>query len=272
MDSAAFRYYRGRVEGAARLTLGRAKESLRGIRSRKIFVLGTGRSGTHWLGHILAGHPEMHVDFEKAPIFPWVTEVALDPGAKPRLLPRILRQYRAEHALASPRHYVDKTHPTIWIAEELAEAFPEALFVGIRRSPYGTVASMLQHDGVMSWIHDWRRYPLPNAFLGIGEGEAERYESLSLAARCALRWRSHSERLDAVGRRLGERCLALDYESLQDDTERQLARLTGFLGLADPIPLPEIRRASRDRWRQELSAQQIAEIDAILEEPRRATA
>jgi hypothetical protein len=236
---------------------GLAVAGLRAPASRKIFVIGTGRSGTHWLGHILSGHPQIRVDFEKPPIFPWVTQIALDPSVKPRLLPKVLRQYRAEHALAAPRHYADKTHPTIWIADELALAFPEALFVGIKRSVHGTVASMLKHQGVMKWIHDWRSYPVPNRFLGIGPAEAADYEALSLAARCALRWRAHTEQLHRVAERLGDRCLLMDYEALQQETERELCRLGGFLELDTAIPVPEVRRTER-------SAEQIAEIDAIV--------
>lgn len=259
------RYYRERASGVARLALGLARTRWRPVESKKIFIIGTGRSGTHWVGHILNAHTDIHVDIEKPPIFPWVTEVAVNQAAKQQLLPRILNQYRAEHGLAAPRHYADKSHPTIWIADELSEAFPEAVFVGIKRSVYGTVASMLKHDGVMRWIHDWRRYPVPNRFLGIGEGEADGYEAHSLAARCAMRWRSHVERLDEIKGRLGDRCMILEYEALQGQPDRELAALGEFLRLKSPIPRPEIRHGSLNRWKDELSPKQIVDIDAVVQ-------
>lgn len=248
----------------ARLGLGAARQALGvPVRSRKIFVIGTGRSGTHWLGDILGGHRDIHVTVEKPPIFPWVTEMALDPGRRAALLPRLLRRYRLEHAAVTPRHYADKSHPNLWIAEALAEAFPEARFVGIRRDVFGTVASMLKHEGVQRWIHGWRRYPVPNSFLGIDQDEAERYESRSLAGRCALRWRSHMEELERLRDRLGSRLLLIDYDRLQNHTADELKRLTGFLDLATPIPMPPIRRDSLGRWRTELGPQDIAEIRAV---------
>jgi hypothetical protein len=243
-----------------------AKRLLNGApSSRKIFVLGTGRSGTHWLGYILGAHPDIHATIEKPPIFPWVTRMALDPRTRTDLLPKLLRRYDQEHILVAPKHYADKSHPTIWIAEELARAFPEARFVGIVRGPYGTVASMLQHDGVMRWIHRWRDFPVPNRFLGITEAIAPTYDSMPLAGRCALRWRSHRDRMAALESTLGERMCVLSYEELQTDTVSQLEAVARFLGLASPIPVPQVRRESLDRWREQLDADAIAAIDAVLD-------
>ena len=36
--------------------------------SRPIFVIGTGRSGTHWIGYILAAHPDIRATIEVSPI------------------------------------------------------------------------------------------------------------------------------------------------------------------------------------------------------------
>lgn len=119
--------------------------------SRKVFILGTGRSGTHWLGYILESHPDCVATIETRGIFRRVTRMALDPTLRPRLLPGLLRRYRLRHALAVPSHYVDKSHPNLWLAEALADAFDDALFVGIVRNPYATVASMLRHEGVLEW-------------------------------------------------------------------------------------------------------------------------
>lgn len=235
-------------------------------KSRKIFVLGTGRSGTHWVGCIMKAHPDIYVSMERPPIFPWVTQVAVDPRQRRALLPKVLRQYKIEHTLVAPQHFADKSHPNIWLAGDLAKAFPDSLFVGVRRSVYGTVASMLKHSGVMQWIHEWKRYPIPNRFLGIDEAEAATYESRSLAARCAMRWVSHSRQLDDLKPVLGAKYLILDYETLQQDTDAQLAALSSFLGLKVPLPLPPVKRESLDRWQTELTRDQIADIRAVVGE------
>jgi hypothetical protein len=229
-----------------------------------IFVIGTGRSGTTWMGQILNSHPEIVVSVERQPIFDWVTEMALYPASRSVLLPKVLRRYRAERLLAAPRHYADKSHPNIWLVEELTENIPEALFIGMFRGAHATVASMLKHREVLSWVENWKRFPLPNWFLGITDRNQHLYDDLPLAAKCALRWRAHRDRLYALKESEGDRLMILNYEALQDAPQASLESLRLFLSMEKPFPLPNIRHTSRDRWQQELSAQDIAAIDDVI--------
>lgn len=235
-------------------------------RGLKIFVVGTGRSGTHWLGQILQSHPDIHVTVEAPPIFTWATEMALDPRKKPDLLPRLVRQYEFEHRAVAPRHYADKSHPNIWQAEDLAARLPDAVFLGIQRNPFATVASMLQHPGVLAWHERWHAFPTPNRFLGITADNQADYASLPPAVKCALRWRSHALRMDELRAVLGGRLLIIRYEDLIVAGPREAARLTDFLRLSVPIPPPSANSGSLDRWRQELPAEvqrQIASVTGI---------
>ena len=93
--------------------------------------------------------------------------MALDPGKRDVLLPKLIERYRIEHQSVSPKHYADKSHPNIWIAEELAAAFPEALFVGIQRNPYATVAGHAEARGRARLAQAMEGIPVPNRFLGI---------------------------------------------------------------------------------------------------------
>ena len=232
--------------------------------AKKIFVVGTGRSGTHWLGYIIGAHPDVVATVERPPIFPWVTQMALRPDTVTELYPRLVRRYRHEHGAVLPKHYLDKSHPNIWLAELLAESLPEALFVGIKRDVFGTVNSMLQHQGVLSWIHRWREFPLPSRFLGVGPDAAEAYDALALEAKCAVRWKAHVLQLEHLESALGNRLLVLEYESLQTEIAAELARISAFLGLTTPIPLPHIKTRSLDKWQHELSHEQKRNIaDAV---------
>ncbi|MFC6489119.1 sulfotransferase family protein [Nitratireductor sp. GCM10026969] len=231
-----------------------------------IFVLGTGRSGTHWVAWILEPHTALHTLIEKPPIFNWVTELAIDPSAEARLLPGLLRRYQLEAASARPKRLLDKSHPNIWLAEQLAEAFPAARFIGVLRDVFGTVASSLRHEGVRYWAENWDAYPVPNRFLGVSEDNREAYARMSLAGRCAVRWHAHLRRLDELETVLGERMIRMRYHKLQTDTTRELERLQEFLDLDDPIARPEIKSKSLDRWKEDLSEQQVAEIRAIVGE------
>jgi len=227
------------------------------------FVIGTGRSGTHWVGRVLDVHPDIVTTIEEPKVFHWVTRMALDPEKRPKHLPDLISTYRERAESANPKHYADKSHPNLWLAEALAEQLPEGLFVGIERSPYATVASMLKHSGVQQWIREWRQFPVPNDFLGITEEIAARYDDMSLEEQCALRWRSHHQEMQRIRRSLDGRALVLVYEGLIDSNDAQLARLWDFLTVRPIQPEEPIQSDSRDRWRSELDARQIDAIRSV---------
>ena len=232
--------------------------------SRKIFIIGTGRSGTHWVANILKGHADIHITIEKPEIFAPVTKMALDFGNKQRLLPELINRYRWEHSLVAPQHYADKSHPNIWWAEELAEAFPNSLFIGTNRNPYATVASMLKKPGVLAWQQRWKEFPIPNPFLGITQENLEQYKKMPLAAKCALRWRAHQEKMKYLRSALGARLYVTCYEKNILDTEKQMLDLGEFLQLKSPLPMPKVKKESLERYKSELSLETIDEISSVV--------
>lgn len=234
------------------------------VSSRPVFVIGTGRSGTHWLGYSLGNHPEVRATVEAQPMFGLATSMALNASLEERLFGRLVQAYRWELFKSSPRLYVDKSHPNIWLAEKLKMAFPQALFVGIERNPYATVASMLRHKGVSAWHRRWREFPVPNRFLGITHELAERYDSLPLAAQCAIRWAAHRDRLNELGRILGGDLLRISYETFAHETALTVGTMQKFLGLQQPIPVPEVKMESLDKWRSQLSADDLRHIEDIV--------
>jgi hypothetical protein len=246
------------VHGAHRYHLGPA------IRSRKIFVLGTGRSGTHWLGYIIGAHRDVIATVEKRPIFPWVVQLALYPDRFGELYPKLVQRYRYEHALVAPRHYLDKSHPNIWLADSLVATFPDTLFIGIRRDVFGTVNSMLQHPDVMRWIHRWQNYPVPNRFLGIDPRYTDEYHQLPIESKCAVRWKAHVMQLEHIKEKLGDCVLIVDYDDLHKKNSEKLDEISLFLQLDSAIPKPPIKESSLERWQNELSQEQCQNIERAL--------
>lgn len=229
-----------------------------------LFVLGTGRSGTHWVAWILEGHPEIDTLIEKPPIFKWVVEMALNESSVDTLFPRLASRYRAERVLSGQRYLLDKSHPNIWIADLLHKEFPSARFLGVRRDVYGTVSSMLQHRAVRRWVEQWDRYPVPNRFLGVTEENKGWYQQLSFAGRCALRWLVHERKLDRLESELGSRLFQVSYLRLHNETDTVLEELQAFLGLAHPIERPDVKQESREKWRTLLSESDLRDIDHVL--------
>lgn len=230
-----------------------------------VFILGSDRSGTHWLGRILDAHPDVEVTFEKQPVFGWVFQMAIDPEMEEQLFPKLLRRYRYEQALVAPKIYVDKSHPNIWHAEKLAEAIPGARFIGIHRNVYATVASMLNHPGVEWLAKRWPEFPVPNRFFGVSDAMAAEYDLMPPAAKCAARWRAHHDELQRLSGVMGSRLSVISYESLQLSTADEVSRLEEFLELRNPLPMPEVRTDSLNRWESELDPAMVRQIQSVLD-------
>lgn len=226
-------------------------------------MVGCGRSGTHWLAEVLGAHPDLHALVEAPQIFPLATSIALDPGRVRRELPLLVRRYRRAMRRCAPRRLVDKSHPNLWLVDELLEAFPAARFVAIRRDPYATVHSMLRHPGVRRWCDTWHRYPIPNRFLGITSAGCRAYALATLTERLSLRWRAHAERIDELVARHPRAVRRVDYEALHADAAATLRALEHFLGLRSPLPPVRAESRALTRWREGLSADQRREIARV---------
>lgn len=231
-----------------------------------IFILGTGRSGTHWIADTLAPHPELAVTYEVEPRFGYAKSMALNPSTRQALLKKHIRNYQWAQRWFSPQRLVDKAHPNIWIAEDLLEAFPNALFLGTHRDVYATVASMINCQPVNAWHKTWKQFPIPNHFLGITPEIAPFYESLSNPEQCTLRWLSHRDRMQYLQQRFPNQLLVVNYESLMDQAEKTLDEIKAFLKLKSPISVPTIKSESRSKWHEFLSQSDVERIDAIIAE------
>ncbi|MBT8037056.1 MAG: sulfotransferase [Verrucomicrobiae bacterium] len=233
-------------------------------RQRPVFVIGTGRSGTHWLGFSLGGHPEVRATVEVDPMFKLSTKMALNESLEGELYGSLVKAYKKQLLKSGSKLYVDKTHPNIWIAEKLKETFPRALFVGIERNPYATVASMLKHKSVSAWHRRWKEYPVPNRFLGITEKMADRYDDIPLASQCAIRWVAHHQRMNQLRSSLADDLSVISYEDFAYDAEETILKLQKFLGLHEPIPVPKVKTESLRKWRANLSDENLSQIEDIV--------
>ena len=229
-----------------------------------IFIIGYGRSGTHWLARTFARHKDIRATIEIQPIFSWVTEMALNPSLQRKLLWRLILRYHVQIIISTPKRYLDKSHPNIWLVEKLLRAFPNAQFVGIERNPYATVASAILHKGGEKLRKGWEKFPIPINFLGIDENIAEYYESLSLSEKYALAWKSHHDRMNFLRKSLAKSILVVQYEQFILKTRETLNDLENFLNLDKPIPKTQVRMEMLDKWRKQLSPSQINKIERIV--------
>jgi hypothetical protein len=227
------------------------------------FIIGCARSGTCWLGATLALNPGCHVTIEDDHIFAVVDEMAFYPERRAALMDSLLALYDAQLGAAGDRQYIDKSHQAIWLAEELAEAFPGARFIGIQRSPYAVVASMLGEFGILKQFWYWQRYPTPNRHIGASEEILSTYGELPLVAKCALKWQSHKQRMMALAQVLGKQLHVVNYEELVARPDAEIKLLEDFLA-RKLLPPPQPDRTRLDGWRRVLSSVDVSQIDEVL--------
>lgn len=228
-----------------------------------IFVIGSGRSGTHLLGRTIGHIEQIEAFIEDQKLFMNVTNVAINPNRSKSDIKNILKLYNKEFSKTNKSFVLEKTHPNIWLVEDIQDYFDTAKFIGIKRNVYATVASMLNHKGVLEW---YNVLPLNqvNPFLGITEENRELFEQLPLESKCALRWKSHFDRLTYLKIEFPEKVLVVDYEDFYNDYKGLMKTLELFLDLDKPIESETLISSNIDRWKSELTEVQIKNIDETL--------
>lgn len=70
--------------------------------------------------------------------------------------------------------------------------------------------------------------------------------------------------MNELGGNLGDTLLVIPYESFASETERTINELKHFLGLHKAIPIPEVKLASLNKWKTQLSDVEITDIQNIV--------
>jgi hypothetical protein len=131
-----------------------------------IFIVGSGRTGTHLVAEIMKSAPRSRVYVEDPSHFPLINKAVLcnDQKSLRRLFQILQKNY--QDARKKGEVMIDKTHPLLWYVSELTEMFPTCGFIATQRDIESTIASMLKHKGVMAHYRNPHLY-FPNRFLGI---------------------------------------------------------------------------------------------------------
>jgi Sulfotransferase family len=174
-----------------------------------------------------------------------------------------------ERAIA---RYGDGSPDLLYCAEMLVSAFPDARLVQVIRDARDAVADMLGDTDTLAWFRPGFANldsEFPNPFLGI-ENETDRagWSELSLAGKCAMRWRS-AVRVSARLRSTlsAQQLTTIRYEELVTKPDTAAGLVSEFVGteisaaaLQDPVPqvAPE-----PGTWRRTLSTEQAIEVEKI---------
>ena len=233
-----------------------------------VFISGTGRSGTHLIGETIATHPEVVGRIEEKETFRLITELATGQADKPWWINRY-KKWRLKSKMQAviskeSKIVLEKSHPSLWLAEDLMNWFTNCKFILIYRSPEATVSSMLDHKGVMKWYQTLSQ-DTPNAFLGITSKNKPFFQNLKKEEKCALRWKSHKREIDRLDSLYPDQTLTINYEKFINKPDYYIGIIAEFIGVSKNFELDQIKTSSLDKWKQRLTQEQLHRIEEILQ-------
>jgi len=230
------------------------------------FIVGQGRSGTHFLGKILSTSRALEVDFEVNPIFQWVRKAAYQKPQSNVLMKNISSFCKQRIANLSLSHYVNKSHPSLWLVEDLCKEIPSIRFMYTSRNIYSVVASSLIHKGVADTITEVKRPTDLFSYLGIIHKDiASQYETLSTIQRMVIRWLSYESEAKRLKKLMGhQKFIILKYENLVLDLDNEIKNnLSPWIGVEDIKPI-KVRTGSIEKYKDSLSSRDLSEIDETI--------
>jgi len=229
-----------------------------------VFVVGSPRSGTTFVGNSLGSQPGF-VDLGEVPLLkaavPRIVGRPVEEQAREvRRLIQLVRNLGLVHGLRG----VEQNPETSYVLRGALQAYPAAKAVHVIRDGRDVVCSLLERG----WLGAGRAgsddanqaYGAYARFWVEPERQHE-FEEASEATRAAWAWRTYV----TAARAVPERTIDLRYEALVADPEGEAKRVAEALD-ADPGPLVaafgNVHADSIGRWRRDLTPEQIADIDA----------
>lgn len=272
-----------------------------------VFVLGAPRSGTEVLALAMKRSGGFHITLGQRSVLPVVHAFARAPSlarSRKEAAATVLRDAFAQGWQINPhsclgcsaacreageisgtapcadernvRRYGDASPDLLYCAESLVDAFPDARLVQIIRDGRDVVAGMLTDPDALAWFRPGfvnldatSGHPL----LGVETSqEHSAWQKLSVAGKCAMRWRGTVRIMARLRASLSpEQLTTVRYEDLVRAPMDVAAAVSEFVGAR--VSAPELRARGPGmepgRWRRVLAPVQAAEVEQVAGEELR---
>ena len=243
--------------------------SLFGPLEKPVFILGCPRSGTTFLGEVLAALPSATYYFEP-PAMKYYTRLIREKLVSPKQAKRFYQRGCRALLLAAPgqgKRLIEKNPNHTWVAHTLLDAFPDAQFIIISRDGRDIALSLSQKPWHLAKSEtSGRREPGgylygPQPHFYIEPNRRQEFAETSDFHRCVWIWRQHAEEIERLRSSLPKSCQHhLDYEDLVSDPEAAMRGILNFIGENDRNSFESVmkiaktgHRSSVGRWKKHFS-------------------
>jgi hypothetical protein len=233
------------------------RSSRLGSEQRLVFVVGSPRSGTTFLGTALGSLPGFVDLGEVAPLKAAVPEVYGRDDATARIRTILDRVRRL--GLVTGLRAVEQTPEVSFVVADALRAFPQARAVHIVRDGRDVVCSLLERGwlGAERTGADDARLPYgARARFWVEPERTGEFTSASEATRASWAWR----RYVSAARSAPERTLEIRYESLTESHDALAAHLD-VPAAAVQTALAAAHTQSIGRFRRDLTPDQLADVE-----------
>lgn len=230
---------------------------------KKLFIVGTGRSGTHLLARTLGSSSKIDTHIESNDFFKHLTNAAINKEYMDAYsIENLIKDYDRFLNKSKKKIVLDKTHPNLWLVDEINSEVENAFFIGIKRNVYATVNSMLNHQGVLNW-YKTLDLEKPNNFLGINSFNVDFFKDLPLEAKCALRWQSHQNKLKSF-EGIMSNFITVDYEDFYCNVEGVLNSINILIDEQLEYQVETLNKLGDTKWKGQLTQKQIRNIQNVI--------
>lgn len=242
-----------------------------------IFIVGSPRSGTTFLGSCIAELPEISYHFEPVATKAAARYVHEDKWGtiKARWFYRTVYAWLMRLHFDGDLRFAEKTPRNCFLVDFLYRAFPNAQFIHIIRDGRDAALShskkpWLQAASAKSGKKEPGGYLYgPYARFWVEPERKYEFEKTSDIHRCIWAWRRHTETILAQTANLPKsQYYELRYEALVTRPKEEAERLLGYLKIINPdsqnLLHQEFARANSSsvgRWQQELSLEQLKQVE-----------
>ncbi len=269
--------------------------------NRPVFLVGTHRSGTTWMGSLLGQVPEFAYWIEPRQVWSYGNygkpdDVLTRDDASSKIKKHIESRFQKFAQRSGKDRFCEKTPSNCLRIPFMHEVFPDGKFILIirdGRAVFRSTEEIKQKSAdwnrVWSRITEssWKEFPayfdkvsaLANKFTGKKAkywgvkppGWKQWLDDHSSEQVTALQWsETISIAVDTFQELPATSRLQIRYEDLLTDTENQMQAIAEFIGIKDPeqfiqTATASVRPESKNKWRNELSPELLEEIRPIME-------